>query len=457
MITGKPGARVRPFVIVAMLLLLCVLVPAQESAATDASIYFESDITAQYVYSDQPNPLGIIDSIRSIEPFAEMTAGFENDSGLGVLLTVRLISEFRNAGESNIPFGYSGNPLAAENNMVSAGLLYTPVLDGLVRIGRQKVDFGPSPLSGLQIDTHVPYLDGIFYSLPIGKLEISQVIATLENREAIGDLDSTLFPTDPGYGFGISDILLSSRHFSWTEDRFKVGIGAQTLISRPYNVFQLGDIVPIFSVHNADVGANNLTLLIDFELTAIPEHSQYLVFGFDDINANLFGINDSGIPTIWAIQGGLSGVFHFGLASMDYNAEVVATQYLWGSFHDELGLSRAIYRLKADGGNQLFPLSSPFGPARLSYELVTTTHIPGILDIGCSGLLLYGDPSINLTETSYVAQSVSYEFLLLRLGLTLSRDLGAGLRLTVGGGGDILPDGFSPRFLVSGAWSLPRR
>ncbi|HUW69849.1 MAG TPA: hypothetical protein VMX33_06415 [bacterium] len=456
MIMSKSGARVRPFVVVAMLLLSCVLVPAQESTATDASIFFESDITAQYVYSDQPNPLGTIDSIRSIEPFAEMTTGIENGSGLGVLLTVRLISEFRNPGESNIPFGYSGNPLAAENNMVAAGVLYAPLLDGLVRLGRQKVDFGPSRLSGLQIDTHVPYLDGVFYSLPIGKLEISQVVATLENRRAIGDLASSFF-TDLNYDFGISDILLSSRHFSWTEDRFKVGIGAQTLFSRPYNVFQLGDILPIFSVHNADVGANNFTLLFDFELTAIPEHRQYLVLGLDEVNANLFGINDSGIPTIWAIQGGVSGVFHFGSASMDYDAEVVATQYLWGSFQDDVALSRAIYRLRADGGNQLFPLSSPFGPARLSYELVTTTRVPGLLDIGCSGLLLYGDPSINLTETSYVAQSVSYEFMLLRLGLTLSRDLGAGFRLSVGGGGDILPDGFSPRLLVSGAWSSPRR
>jgi len=455
MIISKSGAS--SAILVAILLAPFTFGAAQEATDKSASIFFESNISAQYVYSDQPNPLGTIDSIRSIEPFAEMTTGTENGSGLGVLLTVRLISEFRNASESNIPFGYAGNPLAAENNMVAEGILYAPLLDGVVRIGRQKVDFGPSQLSGLQIDTHVPYLDGIFYSLPIGKLEISQVIATLENRRAIGDLDSSVFTGDLNYDFGISDILLSSRHFSWTEDHFKVGIGAQTLFSRPYNVFQLGDILPIYSVHNADVGANNFTLLFDFELTAIPEHRQYLVLGLDEVNANLFGINDSGIPTIWAIQGGVSGVFHFGSASMDYDAEVVATHYLWGSFQDDVALSRAIYRLRADGGNLLFPLSSPFGPARLSGELRTTTHLPGLFDIGISSLLLYGDPSINLTTTSYEAQSVSYEFMVLRLGLTLSRDLGAGLRLTVGGGGDILPDGFSPRLLVSGAWSSPRR
>lgn len=455
MIISKSGAR--SAMLFAILVVPFTFGAAQEATDKAASIFFESNISAQYVYSDQPNPLGTIDSIRSIEPFAGMTAGMENSSGLGVLLTVRLISEFRNAGESNIPFGYAGNPLAAENNMVAEGILYAPLLDGTVRIGRQKVDFGPSQLSGLQIDTHVPYLDGIFYSLPIGKLQISQVIATLENRSAIGDLSSAWFLDDQVYNFGISDILLSSRHFSWTEDHFRAGIGAQTLLSRPYNVFQLGDILPIYSVHNADVGANNFTLLFDFEVTAIPEHRQYLVLGLDDINANLFGINDSGIPTIWAIQGGASGILHFGSISTDYDVEVVATHYLWGSFHDELALSRGIYRLRADGGNQLFPLSSPFGPARFSGELRTTTHLPRLFDIGISGLLLYGDPSINLTTTSYVAQSVSYEFMLLRLGLALSRDLGAGLRLTVGGGGDILPDGFSPRLLVSGAWSSPRR
>ncbi len=455
MIISKSGAS--SALLVAIFLVPFCSAAAQETTDKAASIFFESNVSAQYVYSDQPNPLGAIDSIRNIEPFAEMATGIENGAGLGVLLDVRLIAEFRNAGESNIPFGYAGNPLAAENNMVAAGLLYAPLLDGTVRIGRQKVDFGPSRLSGLQIDTHVPYLDGIYYSLPIGKLEISQVIATLENRRAIGDLDAAWFPAGEGYDFGISDILLSSRHFSWTEDHFKVGIGAQTLFSRPYNVFQFGDILPIFSVHNADVGANNFTLLFDFELAAIPDHRQYLVLGLDEVNANLFGINDSGIPTIWAIQAGVSGVFHVGPASLDYDAEVVATQYLWGSFQDDVALSRAIYRLRADGGNVLFPLSSPFGPARLSYELATTTHVPGLLDIGFSGLLLYGDPSINLTTTNYVAQSVSYEFMLLRLGLTLSRDIGAGIRLTVGGGGDILPDGFSPRLMASGAWSLPRR
>jgi hypothetical protein len=79
-------------------------------------------------------------------------------------------------------------------------------------------------------------------------------------------------------------------------------------------------------------------------------------------------------------------------------------------------------------------------------------RIPEWLDVECSGLLLYGDPSINLTDVSYVARDVSYEFMLFRVGVTLTRDIGSGVSLSAGGGGDLLPDGFSPRLQLSGAW-----
>jgi hypothetical protein len=432
---------------------------AQEADSEDSSIFFSSNVSARYVYSDEPHPLGVIDQIRFTHPFADFTTGIEASNGLGVSVTGRMLAEYRLDSDFNIPFAQPGNPVAAENNIMLAGILYAPLWGGSISLGRQKVEFGKSRLSGLQIDTHVPFLDSVMYTLPIGKLEITQVIATLENHEGIGDLNPTWFLADDGYDFGISDIIVSSRRFSWKEERFTIGIGAQALFSRPYNAFQLGDFLPIFSVHNANVGSNNFSLLFDFELNAIPEHTQYLVLGLDDINAGAVGINDSGIPTIWAVQGGVSGTFHLASLALDYRSEAVATHYLWGSFHNDpdMVLSRAIYRIKTDGGVLLFPLTSPFGPGRLSFEAETTLRIPGWLDIGLAGLLLYGDPAINLTSTTYAEQDVNYEFMLLRLGVSLARDLGAGLRLSADAGGDLLPGGFYPRLGVTGSWRFEAR
>ncbi len=440
---------------------LCLVLDAaaQDSPNADARISIESDILLAYTYADLTPPLGSIDSMRLLRPVSDFTATLEASSGLGVTITTRLVPEYRAPGEFNVPIGQSGNPVAIENNLMMAGILYAPVFDGLLRIGRQKVELGPSRLSGLQIDAHVPYLDAIYYSLPIGKLEMTQVIATLENRSGAVDVGSFLpiSPDSEHYGFGISQILLSSRRFAWKLDRVELGLGVQSLFSRYNNAFQLGDILPIFSVHNGSVGSNNISFIFDVEFNVAKDHRQYFVLGFDDFNANLFGVNDSGIPTIWAVQGGLSGTFRSGSVSLDYDTEVVATQYLWGSFDDDLALSRSIYRLRADGKPLVLPLSSPFGPGRLSFEAVATVRMPGWFDIGCSGLLLYGDPSINLTSTSYVANDVSYEFMLLRLGVSLTRDLGSGLSLTAGCGGDLLPGGFSPRLEMSGAWHFANR
>lgn len=451
---------VRIFVLVLALSALVMHIGAQEVEEEDYSIFFSSNVTARYTYSDEPHPLGVIDQIRFTQPFVDFTTGIEASNGLGVSVTGRMLAEYKLDSDFNIPFGQPGNPVAAENNIMLAGVLYAPLWGGSISIGRQKVEFGTSRLSGLQIDTHVPFLDSVMYTVPIGKLEITQVIATLENHKAVGDIDLSIWvPISDGYDFGISDIIVSSRRFTWKEERFTVGIGAQALFSRPYNAFQLGDFLPIFSVHNANVGSNNFSLLFDLELDAIPGHTQYLTLGLDDINAGAVGINDSGIPTIWAVQGGVSGTFALGSLTLDYRSEAVAAHYLWGSFHedDDMVLSRAIYRIKTDGGVLLFPLTSPFGPGRLSFEAETTVRIPGWLDVGLTGLLLYGDPAINLTSTEYMEQDVNYEFMLLRFGVSLERELLSGLRLSVRAGADLQSSGLYPRFEAAGSWHFEAR
>jgi hypothetical protein len=363
----------------------------------------------------------------------------------------RLVAEYTLEGAFNIPEPQSGNPVAVENNIIYKGILTLPFFGGNVTLGRQPISLGPARWSNLQISPQVPYLDSVYFRLPLGRLEITQVIATLENRQGVNDVT---IPVQDGYNFKITDILLSSRRFVWAADTFDVAVGAQSLFSRPYNAYQLGDVLPIFSVHNGDVGVNNITLLADLNVRSIPDHRQYLILGLDDINANLFGGDDYGIPTIWAIVGGVSGTFRLPIFDLDYTMETTATHYLWGSVEDTNALSRSIDRLYTDGGNILLPLSSPYGPARISLRWETTAKIPDLMDASLSGLLLWGDPTKDLAATSYAAQPVNYQYMLTRIELGLARNFGAGLSLKIGGGGDILPDAFYPRFSLSGKWDV---
>jgi len=428
---------------------------AEDFGVGEAQFSLAAETRFRYTLGDVEGPLGDIDALGLSVPVADFSFGAEAASGIGIRVGARLVSEYRYASALNLAVGQAGNPVPVENNMMSEGVLYAPFFGGAIRAGRQKVSFGPSRLSGLMIDASIPFLDSVYFSIPIGKLVISQVVATLENNRAgDGDLEATMFTVD-GYNFDITDIIVSTRRFAWVEERYEIGFGAQALFSRAYNAFHLGEVLPIFSVHNGDVGQNNMSFLFDFESRYIPGHRQYLTLGLDDVNANLFGVGDSGTPTIWAVQAGVSGDVQTRAGAWSYDAEVVATHYLWGSFEDELALSRSIYRLKADGDDLVLPLSSPYGPARLSFRLESTLAVGASLDIGLSTLALFGDPDIDLISTNYEIHGVSYEFLLLRAELRATRRFG-GLSLGLGCGGDVEPSGLSPRLSVSGAWTVGR-
>lgn len=450
MVTYPRGARFLA------LLLVSSAVPAiaEDVVPGEAQFSLAAETRLRYTLGDVEGPLGDIDAFGLSVPLADISFGAEAASGIGIRVGARLVSEYRYASAFSLAVGQSGNPVPVENNMMSEGVLYAPFFGGVVSAGRQKVSFGPSRLSGLMIDASIPFLDSVYFTLPIGKLVISQAVATLENNSAgDGDLDPSGW--DVGYDFDITDIIVSTRRFAWVEERYEIGLGAQALFSRAYNAFHLGEVLPIFSVHNGDVGQNNMSFLFDFESRFIPGHRQYLTLGLDDVNANLFGVGDSGTPTIWAVQAGVSGDVETRAGAWLYDAEVVATHYLWGSFEDDLALSRSIYRLKADGDDLVLPLSSPYGPARLSFRLESTLAVGASLDVGLSTLALFGDPDIDLISTTYGIHDVSYEFLLLRAELRATRRFG-GLSLGLGCGGDAEPSGLSPRLSVTGAWTVGR-
>jgi hypothetical protein len=419
------------------------------------AISIESVFTTQFDFLHEAAPLGWIDVLANALPFNETTVSMRTETGLGVDTTLRLVYEYGQPSHSNIPIGFEGNPIFVENNALYKGLLFFPFFDGEMRIGRQDVSFGPSPLSNLQISRSIPFLDSVYYELPLGPFNISQVIATLENRKGLDDI---YFNSDQSpYGFESSVILLSSRRFSVDTELVSLGIGAQSIASRENNAFQIGDVLPIFSLHSADIGWHNLSLFLDGVLRAVEGHTQYCILGIDDINANTFGIVDGGVPTIAACILGASGSFDFDILSLKYELEGTATHYLWGSFYERYYLSRSIYRLKSDSGYITLPLTSPYGPARTSVELRTSLAMPLEMFLKLDGLLLYGDSSINLFSTVYEGRTVEYSFMLARIEATIGKIMYDSASIYLGGGVDFVPAGVVPRIFIGGSWNISIR
>jgi hypothetical protein len=295
---------------------------------------------------------------------------------------------------SNLPTPQSGNPLPFENNLMSAGYLFLPVGAAEITFGRQKVHLGPHPTDSLMVSDRVPFLDALKLVMTMGNLKMTSVTSTIENGRASPDV--TLPSPSPTYDFDINTILYNIHYFEFVRPRFRFGIGSQVVIARKNNNFHLGDFFPVFTWHNADMIPNNLSLILDATVTPVAGCEIFAQVGFDDINASIFGIEDAGVPTIDAYIGGVT----VSIPETPVTASLVAgyTHYLWGSFLDADSLSRALYRIEADGPRRSMPLTSPYGPGTVWLDF--STGISGswygalitYRAIGTNGASLYSTP-----------------------------------------------------------------
>lgn len=443
-----------------------------------ARFTFESNFIANFEARGNGSPLpDLTDLLKMNKPFNETTLSLENEQGVGASITVKLVHEYWNFYDNikdpdklllnNIPIGYEGNPVLFENNLIKRGVLYFPFFDGKVLLGRQDASFGPSNLSNLQLTRGLPYFDGIYYELPLGNWKISQLVASLENRQSYYSeaspeptIEGDFEPEEAGYNYGDNIILLSSRRFAWSKNNVELAIGAHHVSTRYNNAFQFGDILPIFSIHNAHVGDNNFTLFFDGTYR-LGNHNIYAIIGLDDINGNIAGVADSGVPTIWAFVLGAKGSHAFNSQiRLNYDIEGSATHYLWGSFEERYYLSRAIYRLEADRHRIALPLTSPFGPARMALEFKGDLGLPKNISAGLSGLLLFGDESFTLFAPGYEdgVKKASYNFLRAKLDGSFSVELLKGLSLAAEAGLELRPETKAfTRFGLSAKWQLSNK
>jgi hypothetical protein len=305
-------------------------------------------------------PLAYADYLELVDPLFTFQLSFQLDLSAAIFIEAIGIREYRLGMSHDNWFEYeSDNPMTIENNLVRQGYLYLAGGPAELTLGRQHVSLGPSPFTSIAVSPEVPFLDALNLKLHLGRLHMTLLLSSLENRRATGDVT---LPVGSDYAFEKTVILYNTHYFEYDFGFLRAGIGSSVLITRPQNAFQVSDFFPVFSWHNANIKPNNLSLF--FDLSAVPFHGieLYGQFGFDDINANTFSSNDSGIPTIGA---GLCGAGWRGgweRVRISASVEVGATHYLWGSFNDSVPLARAIYRMDLDENNRWIPLTSPFGP-----------------------------------------------------------------------------------------------
>ena len=267
-----------------------------------------------------------------------MQLAYQVDLGLALYVEAIGVREYRfGMGPDNWPPSEEGDPVALENNMVRLGYLYLRQGPVELTFGRQHVSIGPSPFTSIAVSPAIPFLDALDVIVVLGPLRMTLLLSTLENRKASGDV----LILNPDYAFLNTVILYNTHYFSgfslpesWHRQQ------------RYYNTsrerISISDFFPVFSWHNGNIKPNNMSLFFDVSAVPFKGLEVYGQFGFDDINANIFGSNDSGIPTIGA---GLFGSEWFGGTErfpIRAAAEIGYTHYLWGSYNDSIPLARAI-------------------------------------------------------------------------------------------------------------------
>lgn len=261
-------------------------------------------------------------------------------------------------------------------------------------IGRDKVQYGPNE-SSLISDPDLPWLDAIRIEAYFGEFTLSSRVSTLFNGKTEGDV----VPPSP-YAFDQNVILNTFHRFQYNTRFLRLGVSDNCYFVRPMNNFQLGDIFPVFSYHNADFVPNNNALILEATVLPFPGLEISGQVGLDDINGNTFGIPDNDTPTI---DSEILGVYIPDWMQMRW--EVGQTHYLWGSFDNTDPMARAIYRVQLNGGDQWLPMTSPYGPGCIWTKVSLTQPVTKELKIGFRGEVVGHKTGANLATTSYKRSS----------------------------------------------------
>jgi hypothetical protein len=319
----------------------------------------------------------------------------------GVLIEAFLHREYLDdLPATNLPGHRPANPVALENDQLAKGLLWYSFGPLEVEFGRDRVHFGPLR-SSLLPSERLPFMDMLRVTLPLGSLTMDLMISSLQNRQAVEDLDLT-GSTD--FAFHDNIIFANLHRFEYDFGRIRAAVSGLGIFVRQDNAFALADFFPVSSWHATQYRPFNLSLVFDLEAALFPGFRAMTQFGFDDISTLGIGVSDSAVPTIPAVIAGVEYLHSGRAATVRVYAEGGYTHYLWGNFDDESDaiLARAIYRLFLDQGTRTLPLTSPYGPGAIWTLAEVSLEFRRGFSVLLRGELVFTNPAVDLIHTAYV-------------------------------------------------------
>lgn len=333
--------------------------PREVKTGVDLELRPEGYLETEYLRED------ITEKLRREDPALRLRiAGGVSD---GPLLHTRVeaIRDYNTGHPSNLTPPRDGDPVPYEFNNVYEGYFHWPFEFVSITFGRQKLDLGPAPRSSIALAGNLPYHDALRITMDLGPIRMHHHISSIDNFEAREDV--VLPPPDPApprevYDFDRSQIFFNTHYFEYRFDAWRLGVGANMVVSRELNNFNLSDFFPVFSWHNANLVPRNMSAFLDATVPLAPGFELYGQASFDDIRTTGVGIGDEPIPTIPAFTLGSRWSRIGAVLVWDAGVDLGYTHYLWGNYPREYGLSRAVYRLRTEGGGFALPLTAPYGP-----------------------------------------------------------------------------------------------
>jgi len=291
-------------------------------------------------------------SILRRDPFLQWSGHVEDQSRWGFLLHADFLDENAGWKASNLVLPRNDNAFPLESHFITRGWLWYDFSPLGVEVGRDQVHWGPLDHS-LLISDAIPFVDMIRGSLRAGPWNLEWILSTPETRTTGGDQPIT----------GTS--LMNLHRIEFATDTWRLAASELYIVNRgPTGPYVLADVFPVMVEHQADITPNNNCLVFDGEWVPAPGWRLMGQAGLDEVDAQLFGMPDDPVPTIWAAQAGVEWQGSWGRrSSLVLHTEGGYTHYLWGNYYDaESGDARAVYNLVLVGRTETIPLSSPYGP-----------------------------------------------------------------------------------------------
>jgi hypothetical protein len=408
---------------------------AQETGDDPLLLKTAIDVTAEYHYrsaevliedSTVKNGIDVTRNFLAPPPFASINWDVGRRQGLAIGAGAEIrrqsddtVSSFLFPSSNLIPIGWSGNPVALENQVLTRGALYwrSPALD--VTLGRDKIDLDDGIKGSLYPSPRLPFIDAFKTKARLGPLSMDWFIASeradysWDGQSINPNLGVNLITYPDGlYGFmdaaNPTMVIEELQRFTWDFKRLRLGIAGHEMYARRNNYFTVIDFIPVMAWHQTKIYSNNLTLYLDASWWPVDGLRVSGIVGVDEINASGAGVSDSGSPTVPA--GVVSVDYKGSLASgaFELYAEGGYTHYLWGNFDgsnntpgDVDPLERAVYYYYSDEGTIYLPLTSPYGPGATWARMEGQWEIPQAgVRLGLDLLLLSKIKLANLVSTT---------------------------------------------------------